>query len=237
MWQPGCAWLLFAARLFATAPSAKKRPDARPAAGRSATAAIARTLSLLLPFGLFSAAGLAVLAGVFALAFVCSKLFIGWCQARRPLLRQQAPQLGGRFHWAVFFAVGGVCLLFLLLLWRLCYFPFMDTLDTQSQWDQIHGLRPYSDLHALGHTLFLQLLLLIWDNYTIVVLAHLLMVAAVYGLFAELLCRKGVPYPAVLVGFGAMLCLQRVEMLMRPLEGPALRCYHCFGHLVYFTQL
>ncbi len=78
----------------------------------------------------------------------------------------------------------------LCLLWSE-YFPYGSSPDTVNQWNQIHGIISYNDVHAIGHTIFLKLLLGIWDNYIIVIIAHLLMISGLYGAYGAYFARRG----------------------------------------------
>lgn len=75
-----------------------------------------------------------------------------------------------------------------------CYFPYRTSPDCRNQWKQIHGDISYCDVHAVAHTIFLKALLSIYDSFTIVILVQLLMIAALFAMFAHFLTKKGVPF-------------------------------------------
>lgn len=79
----------------------------------------------------------------------------------------------------------------LCLCW-LKWYPSGTSPDTRHQWGQIHGDLILNDIHALGHTIYLKALLAIWDSYAIAILAHILMIALLYALFAHYLAGKGI---------------------------------------------
>ena len=72
------------------------------------------------------------------------------------------------------------------------YYPSGTSPDTRHQWGQVHDDLILNDIHALGHTIFLKGLLAIWDDYAMVILVHILMIALLYGLFAHYLAGKGI---------------------------------------------
>ena len=84
----------------------------------------------------------------------------------------------------------------LCLFWLLC-FPYGDSPDSQNQWAQIHGELSYSDVTAVGHTLFLKLILSVWDNFTAVIIVHILMISLLFAVFAAYFSKKGVPFAPV----------------------------------------
>ena len=77
------------------------------------------------------------------------------------------------------------------------YWPFVETPDTVNQWMQIHGQRDYNNVHAIGHTMFLQALLSLWDDYTFVVILQLLGVVAIHLAFADFFYSKGLRLAAI----------------------------------------
>lgn len=78
-----------------------------------------------------------------------------------------------------------------------CFWPYLQTPDTQNQWMQIHGELAYNNIHAIGHTIFLKALLSIWDSYAFVVLVQLVVLVAVNTAFAEFFYSKGFRFEAV----------------------------------------
>lgn len=75
-----------------------------------------------------------------------------------------------------------------------CFWPYLQSPDTQNQWMQIHGDLAYNNIHAIGHTIFLKALLSIWDSYTFVVLVQLVGLIAVNTAFAEFFYSKGIRF-------------------------------------------
>ncbi|MBR1471703.1 MAG: hypothetical protein IJ600_08690 [Lachnospiraceae bacterium] len=79
------------------------------------------------------------------------------------------------------------------LFWR-HFFPYGYSPDVLNQLDQIHGVIAYSDVHAIGHTLFLKALLSIWDDLGFVVAVQLVMVAFLFALMTAYFTKKGIPF-------------------------------------------
>ena len=79
----------------------------------------------------------------------------------------------------------------LALSWMKVY-PAGSSPDVTQQLAQIRGEMPLNDLHPLAHTLLLKALLCIWDSSAMIILAHILMITLLYGLFAYVLCQRGV---------------------------------------------
>ena len=96
--------------------------------------------------------------------------------------------------------LGAVYLLILLICYRFA-FPYIRSGDTTSQWNQIHGIEPYTTIHAIGHTIFLKVLLSVWDSYIFVILVHIAALTALYLCLSDYACTKGIqPW------FSCLLC-------------------------------
>ncbi|MDD6032250.1 MAG: hypothetical protein PUC47_02015 [Oscillospiraceae bacterium] len=106
-----------------------------------------------------------------------------WLQSFRPLGGRKNPLAAALA--AGLYTIGALCLNWLR------WYPSGTSPDTRHQWGQIHGTLRLNDIHALGHTIFLKGLLAIWDDYAVVILVHILMLALLYGLFAWYLAGKG----------------------------------------------
>lgn len=116
----------------------------------------------------------------------------------------------------VFWCVFGLQAAGLAALWLSSFYPSGISADTENQWQQIHGEIRYSDVHTLGHTIFLKLLLHICDSYAIVILVQILAVAALVALFAAYLYGRGVPYGYILLFQLVFLCMNLNEVYMYP---------------------
>ncbi|NLG25675.1 MAG: hypothetical protein GX558_09990, partial [Clostridiales bacterium] len=102
-------------------------------------------------------------------------------------LNPPAPHLSA--GW-VFALVAALSALGLGLHWSL-RFPASNAIDTAYQWDQVHGLLPYTDLHTPGHTVLLKALYALWDSPASAVGAHIAALATLQGCFAVYLYRRG----------------------------------------------
>ena len=71
--------------------------------------------------------------------------------------------------------------------------------DTFNQLSQITGLIPYNTWHPIGHTLFIGLLLKIWDNMAVVTVFQILFLAFVTSRFYGTLIQYRVSIPLVYV--------------------------------------
>jgi len=96
-----------------------------------------------------------------------------------------------------FLLVAGVSLAVLAIGW-LPFFPHGVSPDTQNQWAQIHGQIPYSNIHAIGHTILLKALLSIFDSYAVVIAFHILALSALNGALGAYLIGRGAPARIVL---------------------------------------
>ena len=78
----------------------------------------------------------------------------------------------------------------LSLLW-IKFYPSGTSPDTISQWNQVHTGH-YSDIHAIGHTIFLKWLLSIHDCYNIVIFVHIIMISSLYAAYSYYFSKKRV---------------------------------------------
>lgn len=127
----------------------------------------------------------------------CAYFLLFSSLAQRDLTSRFGPQERGQhLRPRTLLALAALFSLIVLLPYRF-YAPYGISGDTVSQWDQIHGLVPYNTIHAIGHTIFLKLLLSLWDNYAVVVLFHLLALVCLYLVFADFFYRRGLALPYI----------------------------------------
>lgn len=69
--------------------------------------------------------------------------------------------------------------------------------DTYNQVSQLKGLVSYNTWHPIGHTLFLGLLLKIWDNYAIITIFQILFFAGVTSKFYLILLKHNVKWQII----------------------------------------
>lgn len=131
-----------------------------------------------------------------------------------PSSREPGRALSGRSASLV---VGLVVFLSLIGFWVfLGFFPHGTSADTLSQWNQVHGLEEFNDIHTPAHTMFLWGLLSVIDSYTFVVAVHICMLSFLGGLFGGYLHRKGVGVLPMAVLFGAFAVLPQVRCFTFP---------------------
>ena len=103
----------------------------------------------------------------------------------------QPEEPGGNARTTALLTGLGAALL-LTAFWLLFFYPYGNTADSENQWMQVHGQIPYSDIHSIGHTLFLGLLLKLSDSFVTVVAVQIVLAALVWGLFAHDFARRRV---------------------------------------------
>ncbi len=92
----------------------------------------------------------------------------------------------------VFFEIFAAVFISLSLFWLSQYYPSGISPDTVNQWEQIHGILPFTDIHAPFHTLLLKCLLKIRDGYDIVILFQIFLISLLAGLFSKYFYEKGI---------------------------------------------
>jgi len=134
-----------------------------------------------------------------------------------PLLRQDGEKtLSPRLTALLCF---GFALALLLAMRGLLFYPYGSTVDSDNQWMQIHGQIPYSDIHSIGHTLLLALLLRVWDSFSFVVLAQLGLTALVFALCCRLAAGRGLQGSFLLLLAAVFLTpVAPIDVLFYPLK-------------------
>jgi hypothetical protein len=69
--------------------------------------------------------------------------------------------------------------------------------DTYNQVSQLKGLVSYNTWHPIGHTLFMGLLLKIWDNYAVITIFQILFFAGVTSKFYSILLKHNVKWQII----------------------------------------
>jgi len=104
-----------------------------------------------------------------------------------------------------------VLILVILLVQWMPFFPHGSSPDTIEQWNQIHGIKNYNNIHAIGHTIFLKILLSIYDDYIIVIVVHIVSILLLYLYFADFFYSHGLSFH--FIGFVlsmSLICFQPV---------------------------
>jgi len=82
--------------------------------------------------------------------------------------------------------------------------------DTYNQVSQLKGIIPYNTWHPIGHTLFVGLLLKIWNNYAVITIFQILFFAAVTSSFYTFLLRYNIKWQVIYFGAIIMTVLPSV---------------------------
>lgn len=94
-----------------------------------------------------------------------------------------------------------IILLFLQLVILSFYFyglnPGNMSYDTYNQVSQLKGIIPFNTWHPIGHTLFIGLLLNMWDNYAVITIFQILFFALVTSGFYIYLLKKKVKWQLI----------------------------------------
>ncbi len=69
--------------------------------------------------------------------------------------------------------------------------------DTYNQVSQLKGLIPYNTWHPIGHTLFIGLLLKIWDNYAFITIFQILFYSALTSAFYKFLLDRRIRWQMI----------------------------------------
>lgn len=76
--------------------------------------------------------------------------------------------------------------------------------DTYNQISQLKGIIPFNTWHPIGHTLFIGLLLEIWDNYAVITVFQILFFSAVTSAFCTVLIKNNVKWQIVYITAAVM---------------------------------
>lgn len=69
--------------------------------------------------------------------------------------------------------------------------------DTYNQVSQLKGIIPYNTWHPIGHTLFVGLLLKIWNNYAVITIFQIVFFAAVTSAFYTFLLKHNIKWQII----------------------------------------
>lgn len=125
-------------------------------------------------------------------------------------------------------------LLFVLAILYKPFFPYRQSPDTVNQWKQIHGLLQYNKIHAIGHTIFLKAILSVWDNYTCVIIVHILSIILLYLLFAAYFLSKGMNIKTIAFIYGLSLLWTRQSTFAFFYPWKDLPASVCIGLITFF---
>ena len=77
--------------------------------------------------------------------------------------------------------------------WWLAFFPGDFNLDAYGQWDQAHGISPFSDWHPIVSTLWIKAIISIWDSMPFYILTQIVFFSASCTVMLQTLQHYGVP--------------------------------------------
>ena len=149
-------------------------------------------------------------------------------QIERTTSDSAEPWSAKRVFWWVF----AIAFVSLSMYW-LASFPSRTTHDVATQLNQINGVTPYSNIHTIGHTIFLKFLFMIYDSTATVIFVQILMVSFLISTFARFLYEKGARYSWLIVlTIIFTACCFRDAAYMYPLKDAPYAI--CLGVCTYF---
>ncbi|MDR2655145.1 MAG: hypothetical protein LBC56_03600 [Oscillospiraceae bacterium] len=149
--------------------------------------------------------------------------------------RFPAEKDSGVFWIVFFFSVNS-----LFLLWSI-YYPSGVSTDTWNQLAQIRGDIPYSDIHAIAHTIFLKLLFRIGENFSAVIFVQICGVGFINAFFAQWLNGRGLPLIWILppLAFNLAGCSRFILCYVYPWKDAPYTfclCYICYMTIRLINQ-
>ena len=98
-----------------------------------------------------------------------------------------------KYHYITLFAIQAA------ILWIYFYGlnPGNMSYDTYNQVSQLKGIIPFNTWHPIGHTLFIGLLLGIWNNYAVITLIQILFYCGVTSAFYKFLLDKNIKWQII----------------------------------------
>lgn len=107
--------------------------------------------------------------------------------------KAEKTRLSLRIHYtALFFMQAAILSIYFYAL-----YPGNMSYDTYNQVSQLKGIIPFNTWHPIGHTLFIGLLLNIWNNYAIITIFQILFFAAVTSAFYVALLRYKIKWQII----------------------------------------
>lgn len=108
-------------------------------------------------------------------------------------------------YWEKEFILFAVLYAAVLIVLYIPVFPYISSPDAANQWQQLHGELSYNRIHAIGHTVFLKLLLFVFDDFTSVIIFHIIAISCIYALFSCYFLKKGFTFRLIAFVFCAAL--------------------------------
>ncbi|MGB4437729.1 MAG: hypothetical protein WBJ13_00600 [Sedimentibacter sp.] len=102
-------------------------------------------------------------------------------------------QLSYKIHYIILFVIQ----ISILGIYFYALNPGNMSYDTYNQVSQLKGIIPFNTWHPIGHTLFIGLLLNIWDNYAVITIFQILFFVAVTSSFYSVLLKYKVKWQLI----------------------------------------
>lgn len=109
--------------------------------------------------------------------------------------------LSYRKHYFILFAVQT----FILGIYFYALNPGNMSYDTYNQVCQLKGIIPFNTWHPIGHTLFIGLLMKLWNNYAVITIFQILFYSAVTSYFCTILLKNNIKWQIVYAS-AAVMC-------------------------------
>lgn len=104
-------------------------------------------------------------------------------------------KLSYKQHYLILFAIQS----FILGIYFYALNPGNMSYDTYNQVCQLKGIIPFNTWHPIGHTLFIGLLMKIWDNYAVITVFQILFFSAVTSAFYNILLKNNIKWQIVYI--------------------------------------
>ena len=135
--------------------------------------------------------GYFLLLSLFVIIYVIFSMII-FHVIKRDLINAEC-KVNYKYHYITLFAIQAA------ILWIYFYGlnPGNMSYDTYNQVSQLKGIIPFNTWHPIGHTLFIGLLLEIWNNYAVITLVQILFYCGVTSAFYKFLLDKNIKWQII----------------------------------------
>ena len=135
--------------------------------------------------------GYFLLLSLFVIIYVIFSMII-FHVIKRDLINAEC-KVNYKYHYITLFAIQAA------ILWIYFYGlnPGNMSYDTYNQVSQLKGIIPFNTWHPIGHTLFIGLLLEIWNNYAVITLIQMLFYCGVTSVFYKFLLDKNIKWQII----------------------------------------
>jgi hypothetical protein len=108
-------------------------------------------------------------------------------------IRDDKKAINGNRHFIILFIIQTL----ILSIYFYALNPGNMSYDTYNQVSQLKGIIPYNTWHPIGHTLFVGLLLKIWNNYAVITIFQIVFFSAVTSAFYTFLLKYKIKWQIV----------------------------------------